>query len=202
MTKGSTIRFYLDFASPYAYFAAGQVEAIAAEFSRTIEWRPILLWAVLKAHGIPASMGLPVMRAYLFDDMERSAAFFGLPYAKPKNLPMSSHRAARMFYAIQQRDQDLALAFAHRLLPAFFVEGHDISDEATLVSLATEMGIPSDVALDGLNASAGRAGLEAAVAEAIESAVIGSPYFVVDGKGFFGADRLPQLRWWLSAERT
>lgn len=195
---GAPIRFYLDFASPYAYFAAGQVEAIGTEFGRTVEWRPILMWAVLKAHDISAPLESPAKRTYMLADMERSAAFFGLPYAKPEKLPMSSHLAGRLFYATQQQSPELSAALAQRLLTGFFVEGRDISDEATLISLAAEVGVAPANALEGLKGPEGRAGLEAAVAEAIASGVIGSPYFLVDGQGLFGADRLPQLRWLLS----
>ena len=53
-----------------------------------------------------------------------------------------------------------------------------------------------------MQSAVGRAGLEAAVAEAVTSGVVGSPYFLVDGEGFFGADRLPQLRWFLSGGRA
>ncbi|HHZ07739.1 MAG TPA: 2-hydroxychromene-2-carboxylate isomerase [Rhizobiales bacterium] len=196
------IRFYLDFASPYAYFAAGQVEEIGREFGRAVEWQPILMWAVLKAHGIAAPMEAPAKRAYMLADMERSAAFFGLPYARPAKLPMSAHLAGRLFHAVRAEDREKALALARRLLPAFFAEGRDISDEATLADLASEAGISREAALEGMKGPVGRAGLEAAVAEAITTGVIGSPYFLVDGKGLFGADRLPQLRWLLSGGRS
>jgi 2-hydroxychromene-2-carboxylate isomerase len=198
----SPIRFYLDFASPYAYFAAGQVEAMGAEFGRDVEWQPILMWAVLKAHGISAPMESPVKRGYMLADMERSAAFLGLPYAKPDKLPMSSHLAARLFHAVRATDLDTAVKLARRLLPAFFAQGRDISDEATLADLAAEVGMARDAAMEGMKGATGRAGLEGAVAEAVTSGVVGSPYFLVDGQGLFGADRLPQLRWLLSGGRS
>lgn len=198
----SPIRFYLDFASPYAYFAAGQVEEIGREFGRAVEWQPILMWAVLKAHGITAPMETPAKRDYMFADMERSAAFFGLPYERPAKLPMSAHLAGRLFHAVHAEDEDKALALAKRLLPAFFVEGRDISDEATLAELASEVGVARETAIEGMKGPVGRAGLESAVAEAITAGVIGSPYFIVDGTGLFGADRLPQLRWLLSGGRS
>lgn len=196
------IRFYLDFASPYAYVAAHQIDAIGAEFGRAVEWRPMLMWAVLKAHGIAAPMDAPVKRAYFFNDMKRSAAFAGLPYVEPVKLPMSSHLAARLYYAVKAQDEALAAALARRLLPAFFAEHRDIADAATLADLAAEVGIPADMAAEGMTGTAGRGGLEAAVADAVTSGVVGSPYFLVDGEGFFGADRLPQLRWFLSGGRA
>jgi len=32
----------------------------------------------------------------------------------------------------------------------------------------------------------------------VAEGVIGSPYTVVDGEGYFGADRLPQIAWRLA----
>lgn len=195
------IRFYLDFASPYAYFAASQINAIGDEFGRAVEWRPMLMWAVLKEQGITAPFGSPAKRQYLLRDMQRSAAYFGLPYRQPEKMPLSAHRATRLYYALKALAPDTALRLAHLLLPAYFVEGRDISDDATLAKLAAEAGFDRQAALAEIDGPAGRAGLEAAVADAVEAGVVGSPYFIVDGEGLFGADRLTQLRWLLSGGR-
>jgi 2-hydroxychromene-2-carboxylate isomerase len=192
------IRFYLDFASPYAYFAADRIGRLGEEFGRKVEWQPVLMWAVLKAHGIPPPMEPPAKRAYFLNDMQRSADFFGLPYRHPVRLPLSAHLAARLYYHTRQARPDVADALARRLLAAFFAEFRDISDEATLASLAGDLGIPENEALEGMKGVGGRALLEEAVQDAINAGVVGSPYFLVDGEGFFGADRLPQLRWFLA----
>lgn len=192
------IHFYLDFASPYAYFAADRIGGLGEEFGRKVEWHPVLMWAVLKAHGIAPPMEPPVKRAYFLNDMERSAAFFGLPYQHPVRLPLSSHLAARLYYHVLQSRPEAANALARHLLPAFFAEFRDISDEATLVALAGEVGIGENEAMEGMKGTRGRALLEKAVEQAITAGVVGSPYFLVDGEGFFGADRLPQLRWFLA----
>lgn len=196
--SGSPIRFYFDFASPYAYFAAAEIDRVGKEFGRAVDWQPILMWAVLKAHGIPAPMDPPTKREYFLHDMKRSAAFFGLLYRDPVRLPLSSHLAARLYYAVRSRDPGVADALAQRLLPAFFAEHRDISEEATLVDLASEVGVAEADALEGMKGASGRALLERAVQDAIDARVVGSPYFLVDGEGFFGADRLPQLRWYLA----
>ena len=192
------IRFYFDFASPYAYFSLGQIEAIGEEFGRKVEWRPVLLWAVLKAHGIPAPMEAQARRDYIVNDMRRSAAFFGVPYRHPARLPLSSHLAARLFHALADEEPETAIRLARRVFTAFFAEGVDISDEAAMLQLAGEAGIGPELAAQAMKGPRGRALLEGAVAAAIADGVVGSPYFLVDGEGFFGADRLPQLRWFLS----
>ena len=196
------IRFYFDFASPYAYFAAREIDALAAEFGRTVVWRPILMWAVLKAHGIAAPMETPAKKAYMLADMKRSAAYFGAPYVHPVKLPLSSHLAGRLYHAVESESPETARELARRLFKAFFADQRDISDEATLVALAADVAITADEAVEGMKGPRGRALLEEAVAEAITAGVVGSPQFVVDGEGLFGADRLPQLRWLLAGGRS
>lgn len=192
------VHFYFDFVSPYAYVALDGIEAVGAEFGRKVEWHPILVWAVLKAHGISAPMEAPVKRDYFLHDMKRSAAFHGVPYQDPVKLPMSSHMAGRLFYATRQSDPDRAIALARRVFAAFFTERKDVSDEAVLIGLAAEAGIEEDAAREGMKGPQGRALLEEAIGQAVAAQVVGSPYFLVGGEGFFGADRLPQLRWHLS----
>ena len=47
----NALDFYFDFSSPYGYFAATKIAAIAARHNRTVNWKPILLGAVFKVTG-------------------------------------------------------------------------------------------------------------------------------------------------------
>lgn len=195
------IRFYFDFASPYAWFSVAGIEAIGREFGRSVEWKPVLAWAILKAHGIFPPMDSPARRAYLVNDMKRSADFMGVPYVHPVKLPLSAHLAARLYYsAIEEPDR--ARALAERLFRAFFLERQDISDAGVLRRLAADAGMDEARAMEGMQGAAARTRLEQAVDEAIAAGVVGSPYFIADGEGFFGADRLPQLRWHLARRQA
>lgn len=71
----------------------------------------------------------------------------------------------------------------------------DISAEETVVDIAGRLGIDRDRVLAGINGGTGQTKLAAMVDQAVAEGVVGSPYFVVDGEGFFGADRLPQVEW-------
>lgn len=195
------IRFYFDFASPYAYFASREIEKLAADCGRTVEWKPVLLWAVLKAHGIAAPMDAPVKREYFLNDMMRSARFYGAPYKTPAKLPLSSHLAARLFYFLGNENPMMALPFAQRVFSAFFAEGLDISDESVMIRLAQDSGLSKELAKEGLKGSTGRSLLETVVGEAIDHGVIGSPFFIADGEKFFGADRLSHLAWFLKSKQ-
>ena len=192
------VDFYFDFASPYAYFSLGPIDRLAREHGLTVEWHPILVWAVLKAHGIAPPMDPPAKRAYFMTDMVRSAAFHGVPYRHPARLPLSSHRAARLYYAIAAEDPETARAFGRSVFSAFFTQGLDISEETTLVAVAAIHGIGSATAKAGIEGETGRERLAEAVDQAVAAKVLGSPFFILDGEPFFGADRIPQLAWRLS----
>jgi 2-hydroxychromene-2-carboxylate isomerase len=192
------LRFYFDFASPYAYFALRPLQALAAEHGRAIEYRPMLLWAVLKAHGIAAPLDAPVKRAYFMADMTRSAAFHGVPYVHPADLPFSSHLAARLFYAIVEQRPDAERALTHEIFGALFARGEDITQVDVLRAVAVAQGLDLEGAREAMQGQLGRERLAEAVDLAIADKACGSPYVLVDGEGFFGCDRLPQIAWRLS----
>ena len=192
------ILFHFDFASPYAWCALPGIERLAAEHGRALEWRPVLVWALLKAHGIGAPMEAPAKRAYFVADMIRSAAFHGVPYRTPAKLPVSSHLAARLYYVVAETDPAVARALARDVLAAFCAEGEDITDAAVLARIAERHGVGAAAAEAAMAGPAGRALLAAAIDRAVADGVIGSPFFVVDGEPFFGADRLPQIAWRLA----
>jgi 2-hydroxychromene-2-carboxylate isomerase len=189
------IRFYLDFASPYAWLALDRIEALARERGRALEWRPMLVWAVLKAQGVPPPLDAPAKRAYLFADMVRSAAFYGVAYRHPENLPLSAHRAARLFHALAVEDVARATAFGRAVLRGFFAEGVDIADPAALARLAARQGVDAETAAAAMDGPVGRERLAATIAAAVADGVCGSPSFLVDGELFFGADRVAQIAW-------
>ncbi|QTL04018.1 2-hydroxychromene-2-carboxylate isomerase [Aquabacter sp. L1I39] len=192
------IRFYFDFSSPYAWFALDRLEHLARMHQREIVWRPVLLWAVFKAQGIPVPLEAPAKRAYLIADMERSAAFYGVPFRLPDVLGVSTHLAARLFYAMTQDRPHIAPALARTLLRAHLAENRPLTEEAVLLACAAAFGWGPEEARAALQAAACKQQLVAAVDEAVALGVIGSPFFVVDGEGFFGVDRLPHVAWRLA----
>jgi 2-hydroxychromene-2-carboxylate isomerase len=192
------IRFYFDFASPYAWFALDGIEKLARDRDRVVEWRPILVWAVLKAHGIAPPMDVAVKREYFLADMARSAAFHRVSYRQPAKLPISSHCATRLYHTIAGDDLECAKAFGRDVFVSFFVMGEDIADENVVLRLAERHGIAQSEAREAMKGPIGRQRLAAAIDAAIADKVCGSPFFIVDGESFFGADRLDQIAWRLS----
>src|SRR5512134_695326 len=93
-----TLDFYYDFSSPYGYFAATKISAVAAKHGYSVNWRPILLGAVFKVTGSGPLPSLPLKGPYGLRDMARTARFHGIPYGFPTPFPIPTQAPARIVY--------------------------------------------------------------------------------------------------------
>ena len=124
------LRLYLDFASPYSYFALRPLARLAEEHGRALEIRPILLWAVFKQQGVVNPLEKPARRRYFLEDVTRSAEFFGLPFRVPEPLQISAHLAGRLYHGWTVTRPQEGLRLASEIFEAFFAKGEDITDPA------------------------------------------------------------------------
>jgi 2-hydroxychromene-2-carboxylate isomerase len=193
----AAIEFYFDFSSPYGYFAAEQIEALAARHGRSTQWRPILLGAVFKVTGQQPLVTIPLKGGYAEHDLARSARGYGLPFRKPARFPVATTAACRMFYSLTDTDPAAAKTLAMALYRAYFVDDRDISDPAAVVAVATALGHDGAALSAALEDPALKDRLRQEVDAAVARGVFGSPYLIVDGEPFWGADRLDQMERWL-----
>ncbi len=193
------IDFYFDFSSPYGYFAAAKIDAIAARHGRAVTWRPILLGAVFKVTGQQPLPAIPLKSVYARRDIERSARLFGLPFKLPTKFPIASTAACRAFYSVTDRDPALARRLALALYEAYFAHDRDISSPEVTLDVGAKLGIDREALGRALNDAALKDKLRQQVDAAIGRGVFGSPYIVVDGEPFWGVDRLDQVERWLAS---
>jgi 2-hydroxychromene-2-carboxylate isomerase len=162
-----------------------------------VVWRPVLLFAVFKALGLPAPMEVETRRKYLLHDMRRSASVYGVPYRHPTSFPGVSPLPARMFYAIDAFDPELAKRFARATLEAHYVHDRDITKPEVMTEVAGALGLAARDIASAASGDAAKARLREAVDAATAKGMIGSPFVVIGDEAFFGADRLPHMDWWL-----
>ena len=190
------IDFYFDFASPYGYFMSEKIDTLAARHGRTVTWRPILLFAALRALGLPPPFEHPVKLEYITADFARSAKFLNVDYSLPPAFPALTQHAARAFYLLGREAPGDAVPFAQAVLRGYFRDGRDISNIDVIAQIAGEqtpsLGSTADIR-DLLKTDDVKAMLQGAINEAVEKKVFGSPFVVIDGEPFFGVDRLPQI---------
>ena len=191
------IDFYFDFSSPYGYIASTQIDAIARRNGRTVGGRPILLGVVFKTTGMAPLPSVPMKGEYSLRDFARSARLYGVPYAMPKQFPFNAVQPSRVFYWLQGRDADLARRFAEAAFHAAFPGQQDIAAAEACAAIAANLGVKREETLAAVNDPAVKEKLRVEVDAAIKRGVFGSPFILVDGEPFWGADRLDQVERWM-----
>jgi len=177
-----TLEFFFDVASPYSYLASSRVEAIAGDCGATLQWRPFLLGGVFKLTGNAPPATLVPRARYLFTDLQRWAAFYGVPFAMNPSFPPNSLQAMRALTALPPEQLPAA---AHALFHAYWVHGRQFDPEVIAAAAGEE-------ALARTSDPAVKQALIAATQEAVDRGAFGAPTFFVDhDQMFFGNDRLP-----------
>ena len=192
------IDFYFDFSSPYGYLAAEMIEALGQRVNRAVNWHPILLGVVFKSTGGQPLTMAPMKGPYSENDFRRSAAFYGLPYKAPSVFPIAGQNPSRAVLWMQEKHPARAKKFTLELYRAFFRGDRDISKLDVVGDIAAGLGYDADEVIAATQSDDIKGKLKANVEDAIAKGVFGSPFFIVDGESFWGADRLPMLEAWIT----
>lgn len=193
------MEFWFDFASPYAFFAAQDVDAMAALHGRNVAWRPFMLGAAFQVTGMSSFSQAPLRGDYARRDWDRIARARGVPFALPEFHPYNALHPSRGFYWLDECDPQMAKAFARAAFRAYYQDGADLRNPETVADVAAALGARRDSALAVMAALESKDRLRARTEEALAKGVFGSPFFLVDGEPFWGWDRLPMIDEWLSS---
>lgn len=182
------IDFFFDLSSPYSYFAATQIGALAAKYGATIAWKPLVLAAVFKAQGnVMPAVCIPKAQ-YMIKDLVRWAEQYGVPFQMSSRFPLPTIRGMRLVIAAEAHGRSGELA--QKLFSGMWERDLDISSDDVLRMLVTEVGLPADALLAATETSGVKDKLRAYTDEAIAKGVFGAPAMIVDGELFWGNDRL------------
>jgi 2-hydroxychromene-2-carboxylate isomerase len=193
----NAIDFYFDFSSPYGYLASTRIEAIAARHGRLVAWRPFLIGALYKQLGY-TPLEQTGKCAYMLHDLPRSARAMGVTLRFPPSFPEALIAPARAVYWIADQKPQAAGAFAAAAFRAYWVEARKLADPQVVAELAASQGFAKEAVLAALADPTVKERLKKETDAAIANNVFGSPYIVIDGEPFWGADRLDQVDKWLA----
>ncbi|MBC8337694.1 MAG: 2-hydroxychromene-2-carboxylate isomerase [Alphaproteobacteria bacterium] len=193
------IRFYFDLSSPYGYFAVLKIDDLASGFGREVSWYPIMLGAAMKITGSKPLADIEIKGDYCRHDWERLARFMDVPWTMPENFPIATLAASRAFYWLTDDDPALAKRLAMAAYDTYFGQGRDISDAETIADIAEPLGIERDALLAAVQDPVNKQRLKDETQKALDAGVFGSPFIIVDGEGFWGADRLWMVKRWLKS---
>jgi 2-hydroxychromene-2-carboxylate isomerase len=180
---------YWDFSSPFAYVGAAQVEGVARRTGARVSWHPLLLGGLFKSIGtaeVPLATFSAAKQRYILKDVERWAAYAGVPFRFPTRFPAQSLRALRVYLALPEAHR---ATYRDAVFRACWADERDISDDAVLSSCIANDGI-ARAALASANSDAVKSELRSRTEAAAKRGVFGVPTFGVGRELFWGQDRL------------
>jgi 2-hydroxychromene-2-carboxylate isomerase len=184
-----TLEFYFDYGSPYSYLADTQVEAIAKRTGTTLARKPMLLGGVFKSTGNHSPAELPQKSAWSGFDMPLWARHYGVPFQANPFFPINTLALMRGAAAAQI---DGSFERYHpAIFKAMWVDGRNLNDIKEVAAVLAGAGLDAQKFGNRIQDQDVKDRLKATTDEAVARGVFGAPTSFVDGKMFFGNDRLP-----------
>jgi 2-hydroxychromene-2-carboxylate isomerase len=185
------IDFYLDFVSPYAYLAFEALPQALVGISHQVAYKPVLLGAMLRQHGLLGPAEVPAKREWLYRHVQWLAHQQGVPLRIPAQHPFTSLDLLRLALACGPGPTPNRHV-CETLFRHVWHEGADATDATRMAALVAQLSPQRDPA-----GAEPRAALRALTDAAVAQGVFGVPAFTVDGHWFWGLDALPMLRAYL-----
>lgn len=186
---------YFDCSSPWTYLGFHNVQPMAERLGVAIDWKPILVGGVFNTvnQSVYEQRANPVRAKarYMVKDMQDWAKLAGLQIKFPPSIfPINSVKAMRTCIAIQRTEPEKMVPFAKRVFEVYWSEDGDIANEAVLSDCLTHVDVDPEAVFAAIQTDEIKAELRENTQTLIDRGGFGSPTFFVDGRMFFGNDRL------------
>jgi 2-hydroxychromene-2-carboxylate isomerase len=174
-----------------------RIAPLAREAGVDVRFRPFLLGPIFTAQGWDTSPFnlYPAKGRYMWRDLERVCAEFGLPLRRPDPFPQMSVAAARL--ALVGLADRWGEDFCRAVYRAEFGEWRRIDDPDLLTALVAGLGVDPGPVWSAAQSAGIKARLREQSEEAQRLGLFGAPSFVTsDGELFWGNDRLEAALAW------
>jgi 2-hydroxychromene-2-carboxylate isomerase len=179
--------------SPWTYLGHERFVALAKKYKVQVELKPCDLGKVFNVSGgLPLAKRAPQRQAYRLVELKRWSEFLSMPLnLKPKFFPVPGDAAAKLIIAARlAHGTDAALDIAGAIMRAVWAEERNIGDADTLADIALACGHDGKALLKVSDAANVQAEYDRFTDEAVAADVFGSPWYRIDGEGYWGQDRL------------
>ena len=184
----TTITFFLDFISPYAYLAFEEMPKQLMGISHRVAYQPIVFGAVLKHHGHMGPAEIPSKREWTYRQVLWQAKQMGIALDMPLAHPFNSLSLLRLAVACSE-DGAPNRYVCETIFRHVWQGGQAAEDTNRLAQLSQALAPKRD-----MQDASVKDQLKHNTEQAIAQGVFGVPTFAVDDKLFWGLDALPMLR--------
>lgn len=200
--QAASLEIWFEFGSTYSYLSVMRIEALARNAGIRLAWKPFLLGPVFRNIGWESSpfVQQPAKGRYMWRDMERQAAKYGLPFSKPSVFPRTAILPMRV--AILGTGEEWLPAFCRNVMRQNWAEDLDINAPVNVYqALAGLVPDPARV-IEQAQGEANKLRLREQTEEAQRRGIFGGPTFFVGDEMFWGNDRLEDAIEYAASLRT
>ena len=182
-----SIEFYYDYGSPTSYLAWTQIKNLDSE-SYKVSYFPVLLGGIFKATDNKAP-GLVVPKAkWMINDVKMYADKYNVEFMMNNAFPVNTLYLMRG--AIYAKKNNTLEKYNEVMFNAMWSSNINLSEPKNIITTLKNNGFNSDEFLSAAEDQDIKDELKNVTAKAVELGIFGAPSFLVDGKLFFGQDRM------------
>jgi 2-hydroxychromene-2-carboxylate isomerase len=191
----ASINFWYSIGSTYSYLTVMRLPDVAKATGVEFRWRPYNVRHVMVEQNNIPFKDKPVKTAYMWRDIERRAAAYGLTPSIPAPYPLPGLVLANQIATLGE-EEGWVEAYTQATYRRWFEAGQPAGEEPNLSGSLKDIGQDPARVLASANSDRIVAALASATQEAMELGVFGSPSFAVGSEIFWGDDRLADAIAW------
>jgi 2-hydroxychromene-2-carboxylate isomerase len=189
------IDFWFTMGSTYSYLSVMRLGELERSSGIRFSWRPFHLLVILQEMKHVPFADKPAKSAYMWRDIERRAAMYGLPVSLPVPYPAKQSIMANLVAIVGMR-QGWGVDFVRAAYRRWFQLGQETGSEPNVSESLRDIGQEPQSVLALANATDTTAALIAETEVAKKLGIFGSPTFVVGRELLWGDDRLDDAISW------
>ena len=182
------IDFYFDFGSPYSYLAHTQIKKFEKETGEKVNYMPVLVGGLHKLAGITAPAFIPLKAKYLIKDCKIWADKYKVKYQFNRYFPIKTVNLMRS--ALVAEKDNFLRSFVDKAFNAVWVDSLNMNDDEVFLKFIKNQDLNSDLFSLKYNDPVIKNELIKRTDDSFAKGIFGVPTFIVNGKLFWGQDRL------------
>ncbi len=189
------IDFWFTMGSTYSYLSVSRLADVERSTGMTFRWRPSHLLVILQEMKHIPFADKPAKSTYMWRDIERRAAMYGIPVKLPVPYPAKQSVVANLVAIVGMRE-NWGADFVRAAYRRWFQPGEETGSEPNVSESLHDIGQDPERVLALANSEDAKAALTAETDAARELGIFGSPTFTVGRELFWGDDRLADAINW------
>jgi 2-hydroxychromene-2-carboxylate isomerase len=195
------IDFWFTMGSTYSYLSVMRLVELEQTSGIKFNWRPFHLLVILQEMNHVPFADKPTKSAYMWRDIERRAAMYGIPASLPAPYPVKQSILANLVALVGMR-QGWGVDFVRTAYRRWFQLGQETGAEPNVSESLRDIGQEPQAVLALANASATKDRLMTETGVARDLGIFGSPTFAIGRELFWGDDRLEDAISWCRSGRV